>query len=132
MDERGGAARAAGLTKEQVHTLRAKLDKARADAQATLTRSVATARAEDVDREPEPMDLAEVTREQDDGALFVERERGRLRDVEAALAKIEAGTYGVSERTGDPIGYERLAAVPWARFEVDEADDDVDDSAATD
>ena len=30
------------------------------------------------------------------------------------------GTYGVSEETGDPIPYERLAVVPWARGGVDE------------
>jgi len=32
--------------------------------------------------ESEPMDAAELTREQDDGALFVERARERLADIE--------------------------------------------------
>jgi len=37
-----------------------------------------------------------------------------LRDVERALAKMDAGTYGTCERCGKPIGPERLEALPWA------------------
>ena len=40
--------------------------------------------------------------------------RSNLRDVDRALAKIEAGTYGVCERCGEPIASERLDALPWA------------------
>jgi DnaK suppressor protein len=40
--------------------------------------------------------------------------RSNLRDVERALAKIEAGTYGTCESCGKPIGLERLEALPWA------------------
>ena len=40
--------------------------------------------------------------------------------VELALAKFANGQYGVSEKTGDPIPYERLVAVPWAREPVGE------------
>jgi DnaK suppressor protein len=48
------------------------------------------------------------------------RERALLGEVERALARLRDGSYGVSEKTGDPIPYERLAAVPWARHGVDE------------
>jgi DnaK suppressor protein len=37
-----------------------------------------------------------------------------------ALAKLGAGTYGISEKSGAPIPYERLTAVPWARHGADE------------
>jgi DnaK suppressor protein len=40
--------------------------------------------------------------------------RSNLRDVERALAKMEAGTYGTCESCGKPIGLERLDALPWA------------------
>lgn len=40
--------------------------------------------------------------------------RSNLRDVDRALAKIHAGTYGACERCGDPIATERLDALPWA------------------
>jgi RNA polymerase-binding transcription factor DksA len=50
----------------------------------------------------------------------IERERALLAEVERALAKLDQGTYGVSEKTGAPITYERLAAMPWARHDVEE------------
>ena len=39
-----------------------------------------------------------------------------LGDVEHALARIDAGTYGTCERCGEPIVPERLEAIPWARL----------------
>jgi len=38
----------------------------------------------------------------------------KLRDVERALEKIDDGTYGVCDVGGEPIGQERLEAIPWA------------------
>src|SRR3990170_8575826 len=49
-------------------------------------------------------------RELDEG--LEEDARGQLRDVEAALARIEAGEYGKCEVDGKPIPVERLEAVP--------------------
>jgi len=40
--------------------------------------------------------------------------RSNLRDVEHALAKMDAGTYGTCESCGKPIDPERLEALPWA------------------
>lgn len=40
--------------------------------------------------------------------------RRRLADVERASARLAAGTYGLCERCGGPIGAERLAARPTA------------------
>jgi len=37
------------------------------------------------------------------------------KNIDRALQKIEAGTYGVCEDTGQPIPYERLSLIPWAR-----------------
>lgn len=57
----------------------------------------------------------------DDGTELFEREKDitleqTLRDhlnlVEHALARIEEGTYGACERCGQPIGAERLDAIP--------------------
>lgn len=45
--------------------------------------------------------------------------RANLRDVERALAKMEAGTYGTCERCGQPISLERLEALPWAELGID-------------
>jgi DnaK suppressor protein len=38
----------------------------------------------------------------------------RLAQIDRALEKIKAGTYGFSDVSGDPIGEERLNAVPEA------------------
>jgi len=48
-------------------------------------------------------------------STLVEQTRRRLAEAEAALARIDAGTYGVCERCGRPIAPERLEARPTAR-----------------
>ena len=45
--------------------------------------------------------------------------RSNLRDVERALAKMQAGTYGTCERCGNAIAPERLEALPWAALCID-------------
>jgi RNA polymerase-binding transcription factor len=56
----------------------------------------------------------------------VSRELGQLEDIEAelreveeALARLDAGTYGICEVCGKPIPDERLEAVPTARYHVE-------------
>lgn len=44
----------------------------------------------------------------------------RLAAVERAEARLAAGTYGLSVRSGDPIPDERLEAVPTAELTVEE------------
>lgn len=39
-------------------------------------------------------------------------------EIEEALKRIEKGTYGVCELTGDPIPPARLKAIPWTRYTV--------------
>lgn len=43
----------------------------------------------------------------------------RLRDIERALEKIEEGTYGICDETGEPIPKERLEAVPEAIYTIE-------------
>ncbi len=52
---------------------------------------------------------------------LVEKDRNLLREINAALAKIQNGTYGVCEGTGKPIGKVRLEAQPWARHSIEYA-----------
>ena len=42
-----------------------------------------------------------------------------LYEIDAALERIDEGTYGVCELTGKLIPWERLAAVPWTRFSLE-------------
>jgi RNA polymerase-binding transcription factor DksA len=43
-------------------------------------------------------------------------EQEALYEVDAALQRINDGTYGVCELTGRPIPWKRLEAIPWTRF----------------
>ncbi len=42
-----------------------------------------------------------------------------LREVEAALQRIEDGTFGICEMSGKPIGKTRLKAMPTARLSIE-------------
>jgi DnaK suppressor protein len=50
-------------------------------------------------------------RELDEG--LDEGVRETLRQIDAALQRIDDGTYGTCEIGGEPIGEERLRAIPW-------------------
>ena len=39
-------------------------------------------------------------------------------EIDAALRRIEKGTYGICELTGQPINFERLKALPYVRYTV--------------
>jgi RNA polymerase-binding protein DksA len=42
-----------------------------------------------------------------------------LADIDAALKRIEGGTYGICTNCGEPIAVERLEALPWATLCID-------------
>ncbi|HEY3254926.1 MAG TPA: TraR/DksA family transcriptional regulator, partial [Polyangiaceae bacterium] len=78
-------------------------------------------------REPpqtgEPGDLADLATAEiavGERTELASQERALLAEVEHALAKLSDGTYGISEASGEPIRYQRLRALPWARTDVDE------------
>jgi RNA polymerase-binding transcription factor len=48
-----------------------------------------------------------------------DRSRAELARVEAALRKLDDGTYGTCESCGYPIASERLEAIPWAPLCID-------------
>ena len=56
-------------------------------------------------------------------ATIGEQAGRRLEDVERALAKIEEGTYGLSDESGEPIARGRLEAAPEAIRTVNEQQD---------
>lgn len=48
--------------------------------------------------------------------MFQEYEDQLRHEVESALQRINDGTYGYCEETGNPIGVKRLLVVPYARY----------------
>jgi DnaK suppressor protein len=104
---------ASHLKDEQVHELRRKLEEERTRILGVLQATGPTPPQADqvTEVEEEAQRTAEVTHD-----LEVERrERPLLAEVERALEKLDRGGYGVSEKSGRPIPYRRLVALPWAR-----------------
>jgi DnaK suppressor protein len=67
-------------------------------------------------------DLADRASVETDRALELrtrDRERKLLSKISAALTRIEDGTYGYCEETGDPIGVKRLEARPIATLSLE-------------
>jgi RNA polymerase-binding transcription factor DksA len=77
-------------------------------------------------REPGDVQFDEESGEGD--SLAVERERdlalsaqarAAVEEIDAALARLDNGTYGICQASGEPIPRERLEAIPWATVRVE-------------
>jgi DnaK suppressor protein len=75
--------------------------------------SVEAADAANADDEHDP-EGATLAFERQQVAALIGAARDRLRQVQEALARIDAGSYGQCSRCGAPIGAERLAVRPSA------------------
>jgi DnaK suppressor protein len=64
-------------------------------------------------------DIATHTYDRELDSTLEESEGQHLAHVDAALERIEDGTYGICENCGRPIGAERLEAVPWVTLCID-------------
>ena len=73
--------------------------------------------AEAVKEEPAEIGTNEFMRDYLQGMDSTEQEL--LAEVQAAISRIEGGTYGKCEVTGEPIPMERLEAVPWTRYSLE-------------
>lgn len=67
-------------------------------------------------------DAGSDTYETDKNIGLMDSERGLLREVDAALNRIDEGTYGICEGSNKPIPKPRLKAIPWARYTVEYAE----------
>ena len=113
-----------GLDKEFVEEQRGRLEELRAE----LTRLARGLEEDQRDRAEDEEDFTEhdsgdmsqslFTREMD--ATVEQVTERRLASVERALEKIEEGTYGLSDESGDRIPKGRLEAVPEALYTVEE------------
>lgn len=63
-------------------------------------------------------DLGSEEQEKERLYLMNERNREKIEEINAALSRIDNGTYGVCEASGDKIEKERLKAVPYARNSI--------------
>ena len=71
-----------------------------------------------------PQHMAEQGSENFDQQLSLELaevDRNLIREIDAALKRIDDGTFGVCERTGQRISAERLAELPWTKYSIEAA-----------
>ena len=67
-------------------------------------------------------DLADRASSETDRAIELrarDRQRKLIAKIDSALARLEAGTYGYCEETGEPIALKRLEARPIATLSVE-------------
>lgn len=66
-----------------------------------------------------PADAGSDAYDRDFALDLLSRARDGLYEIDQALRRIESGTYGICEMSGQPIPHARLDAIPWARFTVE-------------
>ena len=125
---------ASGLSAEQLARLTERLRSERE----TLARRIGERRRRLTtlsDRQSDDADWASDSADQSLMARLTDRDSKLLREIDRALGKIAAGSYGVCETSGEPIGFDRLLARPWSRHallvkEAAERDEVPDTSAS--
>jgi len=104
--------------------LRSKLEQRLAMLQGKITELEAHLRQADLQPGRDFEDMA--TDAEDDEVIQALDDSGRaeIHEIQAALARMDAGTYGICERTGNRIPLRRLQVLPTARFTVPSREDD--------
>jgi RNA polymerase-binding transcription factor DksA len=74
------------------------------------------------DYDQHPADTASETFEREKDLSILEQLEAELAELQAALERVDAGTYGTDEETGEPIDPARLDALPTARTNIGDPD----------
>ena len=80
----------------------------------------------------DPVDSTQHTLEREMATRKLDRDATLVRDIRAAFARIESGTYGMCTHCEESISPRRLVALPWAALCIrcqEEADGQVELSA---
>lgn len=67
----------------------------------------------------EQMDEGTALDEYERSQGMIDNDRSMERQIQAALERLDMGKYGVCERCGKPIDPRRLAALPYATFDIE-------------
>jgi RNA polymerase-binding protein DksA len=74
---------------------------------------------EEIPSDNHPGDMATSTFDRELDATLEGNEERLLQAIDSALQRIENGTYGICQSCGQPIGAERLEALPWTTQCID-------------
>ena len=69
-----------------------------------------------IESSPDELDRIQNANDRDCAISNLERSSRRLREVRAALGRVDAGTFGICVGCEEDITPKRLAAIPWAAF----------------
>lgn len=69
-----------------------------------------------IEKTPDALDEVQRAAERELAIRNLDRESRLLREVRAALKRINDGSYGICVYTGEEISMKRLEAVPWTAF----------------
>lgn len=100
------------MTHSDLNKYREILERMRAELSETVRRRDGIA----IEKSADAIDEVQRAAEREMAIRNLDRESQLLRNVRAALARIDEGTYGICVRCDEPISPKRLAAVPWTPF----------------
>jgi DnaK suppressor protein len=69
-----------------------------------------------IEKAPDGIDEVQLMGERELAIRNLDRNSAALRQITRALARIEAGTYGICLHCEEAISPKRIAAVPWTAF----------------
>ena len=67
-----------------------------------------------------PGDVATATFDREMATTLEDNSSHVLSEIDAALERIETGTFGTCQACGGPVGEERLDALPWATLCIED------------
>jgi DnaK suppressor protein len=67
-----------------------------------------------IETSADELDRIQNAQERDFAMGVIDRDAVRLREIRAALERIDSGSFGICLNCEEEIGAKRLAAVPWA------------------
>jgi RNA polymerase-binding transcription factor len=67
-----------------------------------------------------PGDVATATFDREMASTLEDNSSHVLSEIDAALERIDAGTFGTCQACGGPVGEERLKALPWATLCIED------------
>ena len=115
-------------SKKELDELRQRLDAERAELQVQLTTieetSFATSQSDisgEVSFDEENADAGTFTFERERDLSIENNVRDLMGKIDRALSRMEAGTYGICSRCGNPIEKARLKALPYADLCIKDA-----------
>src|SRR4029077_1347520 len=113
---------AASIAKERAWLPPAKIKEIRAELVSMrddILKTVGKQKAEEGVDNGDSVDQASQSIEKELLFELSDNERGTLDMIEAAIRKVDNGTYGLCEATQRPIGRLRLEAIPYCRYSIE-------------